>query len=82
MTLIQEHVLFYGWCVSHGQSPSCPHMQLAAHTQLVMGWDILMNPPLCWGWLGLCFWRSHPFYSQTMFFSHISLRFICKLLVD
>lgn len=46
------------------------------------GGIFLINPPLCWGWLGLRFWRSHPFYSQTMFFSDISLRFICKLLVD
>lgn len=40
LALIQEHAMFHGCCVTHGQSTSCIHVQLAALTQLVMGWDI------------------------------------------
>lgn len=50
MALIQEHLLFYGWCVTHSQSTSCAQMQLAVDTQFVMGWDIFYQ---YWSLLGV-----------------------------
>lgn len=72
MALVQEHVLFYGWCVTHGHT-SYTCIQLAAHTQPVVGWDICVQYSSLLGLVGFVFLEVPSIlFSNHVFQPHLT----------
>lgn len=78
MALIQEHILVYGWCVTHGQSTSYTWIQLAARTQPAMGWDICVQ---CSSLLGLV-WFVFLEVPSILFSNHVFQPHLTQILMQ